>query len=264
MEWWVQCGNCSSYTSPLASISIFLTSCGHFVCNYCLNKAPSPTTNPKSGNTGYCYDCKKPCSVVNLDQRDKLNPDIAFYFQDPSSLLQKVVEVDKFQSLHRDRRVENISRKRFIDDIVAARLIREKTEKYVPLLGKIQHILCSKYGINPGSINKQVNYRQEEIDEFIDELIKVRKQQEHKRALSALATQSSAMEIDQRSPSSQLSQRTPTPGRGGGEGGGGGGGRRPSPGDSRGKLYSITARDKIEDNSFHKFIEITMPFSKLS
>ena len=170
-HWWVRCGKCFAFSSPVSSTFICLTSCGHFVCNHCLQQCPLP----KPANTGYCYDCKKPCSVVNLSQGDKLSPDIAFYFKDPISLFQKIIEIENFQRLHRNRCVEDAVKKRYIDDIMKMRAIRMRSEKYLPYLREIHSGLCAKYGIQPS--NQTPNYTPTEIDAFVNELKEALRQQ---------------------------------------------------------------------------------------
>lgn len=199
MEWWVRCGNCFSSTAPITLTTIFLTSCGHFVCNDCLAKAPIP----KPAQSGYCYDCKKLCSVVNLNQGEKLSSDVAFYFKDPSALLQKIVEVDNFQKLHRRRRVEGRIRKKLIEDIIAAKLHREKTEKYLPLLEQIYNTLCSKYGIQPTAV-KRIDFSPDEIGAFLGELVELDRQQSQMHAQMpgpVVAGQDFVMDVDRRTPS---------------------------------------------------------------
>ena len=197
MEWWVRCGNCFSSTAPLTSTSVFLTSCGHFVCNHCLTSSPLP----KPRSTGYCYDCKKPCSVVNLSQRDKLSPDIAFYFKDPSSLFQKIIEIDNFQKIHRKRRVEVAIKRQLTEDIVTVKQIRKKSEKYLPYLEWIYNVLCSKYG--PPPTNQHIDLRPAEIGEFIKELMEIeRKRGCNVTPLNVVSdTDGNVMEVDQRTPS---------------------------------------------------------------
>lgn len=193
-HWWVRCGNCFTFSSPLTYTFVCLTSCGHFVCNHCLRKSPLP----KPASTGYCYDCKKPCSIVNLSQGDKLNPDIAFYFKDPVCLFQKIIEIENFQKLHRNRRVESIVKKRYIDDIIKVRLLRERVDKYLPYLRQIYSTLCTKYGIKP---TNQVNYNEAEINAFVDELVAVQRQLQFQQTPNA-------MDVDARA-SSHSSKSTP-------------------------------------------------------
>lgn len=200
--WWVRCGNCFSFTSPLTSTSIFLTSCGHFVCNYCLQKSPLS----KQANSGYCYDCKKPCSVVNLNQGDKLSPDIAFYFKDPSTMFQKMIEIENFQKLHRNRRQEDAIKKRLINDIVQVRAFRERSEKYLPYLGQIYSTLCSRYSIK--LTNQHIEYSPAQIDTFVRELKEIQRRQELFQPCSNSAAGSdkdgSVMEVDGRTHSAQV------------------------------------------------------------
>ena len=162
--WWVRCGHCSSFASPLTSSVIFLTSCGHFVCNHCLHKSPLP----KPSTTGYCYDCKKPCSVVNLSLGDKLSPDIVFYFKDLTSLLQKMIEIENFQKLHRNRYMEGVLRRYLMEDIIKVQLYRERCDKYMPFFGQIQGLLCSKYGVTP--TKERTDFSPAQIDAFVEEL----------------------------------------------------------------------------------------------
>lgn len=169
--WWVQCSHCSSFASPLTSTVIFLTSCGHFVCNHCLHKSPLP----KPSTTGFCYDCKKPCSVVNLSLGDKLSPDILFYFKDLTSLLQKMVEIENFQKLHRNRYMEGRLRRHIIEDIIKVQLYRERCDKYMPFFRQIQGFLCSKYGVIPSK--ELMNFSPDQIDAFVEELQAFQQQQ---------------------------------------------------------------------------------------
>ncbi len=168
--WWVRCGNCFSFASLFSSTAIYLTSCGHFVCNHCLHKSPLP----KPASTGYCYDCKKVCSVVNLSQKDKLSPDITFYFKDPVSVFQKIIEVENFQKLHRDRYMEDVLKKQLMEEIVQMKASRERTEKYLPCLEQIYNYLCTKYNIKP--TNQHIDYSPAQIAAFVEEMKEVKKQ----------------------------------------------------------------------------------------
>ena len=153
------------------------------------------TTYP---STGYCYDCKKQCSVVNLSQ-DKLSPDIAFYFKDPINLFQKMIEIENFQKLHRNRCMESAMKERYIEDILLLKAWRERAEKYLPYLGQICSALCAKYGIKPDG---HCHYSDEDITAFVDRLKAECKQWERFQGTP------NAMEVDGRL-SSQSSRSTP-------------------------------------------------------
>ena len=189
--WWVRCGNCFSFASAFSSTVIYLTSCGHFVCNHCLQKSPIP----KPASTGYCYDCKKACSVVNLNQKDKLSPDITFYFKDPVSILHKIIEVENFQKLHRDRRMEGVLKQQLMEEIVQMKALRERTEKYLPCLGQIYNYLSTKYNIKPP--DQHIDYSPAQIAAFVEEMKEVKKQ-----LYPSSQTPDAAMEVDSQTPTS--------------------------------------------------------------
>ena len=65
--------------------------------------------------------------MVNLSQ-DKLSPDIAFYFKDPINLFQKMIEIENFQKLHRNRCMESAMKERYIEDILLLKAWRERAE----------------------------------------------------------------------------------------------------------------------------------------
>lgn len=203
-SWWVRCGNCFSPASPLTSTIIFLTSCGHFVCNHCLHKTPLP----KPATSGYCYDCKKPCSVVNLSIGDKLSPDIAFYFKDLNSLFQKMIEIENFQKLHRNKCMEDEMRSRLSEDIVKVQLYRERCLKYMPYFRQVHSLLCTKFGIKPTREN--VDYSPMQIDSFLEELQAFLRQQQVTPSRGMVG--GGVMEVDSRTPSHSSScsnQATP-------------------------------------------------------
>ena len=199
--WWVRCGHCFAFTSPLTSTFICLTSCGHFVCNHCLSKSPLP----QPSSTGYCYDCKKPCSVVNLAQTDKLSPDVAFYFKDPSVLFQKMIDIENFQRLHRNRCMENTLKKHLIEDIIKVRLYRERSEKYMPYFGQVCSALCNKYGIKPS--RDCVEYSPAQVEAFVQELKAFQRKQEQMTSPGGVA---SMMEVGGRTPTHFNPHVTPT------------------------------------------------------
>lgn len=113
-------------------------------------------------------------------------------------MFQKMIEIENFQKLHRNRCVENTVRNQLIEDIVQLRLIRERSEKFFPYLGQIYHILSSRYGVKP---NQHVNYTPAQITAFVDELKEIQRQQEH---LSTPSTGRGcdAMDVDIRTPCS--------------------------------------------------------------
>ncbi len=166
----MRCGHCGAYSSPVSSTQLYLTSCGHFSCNHCLLAAPLP----KPPSTGYCYDCKKPCAVVNLSQKHKLSPDVAFYFQDPGPLLQKMVEVYNFQRVHRKRKYECDLKNRLLQDIAAIRSIRKRAEPYLQLYGKVYETLYQTYGVKPSA--KKCEFTSAEIDSFIEKVTKIKQE----------------------------------------------------------------------------------------
>ena len=167
-QYWVRCANCGAHSSPVTSSQVYLTSCGHFSCNHCLSQAPIP----KPPSTGYCYDCKKPCAVINLSQKEKLSPDVGFYFQDPGPLLQKMLEVYNFQKIHRQRKYEIEMKQRLIQDIVTIRSIRERSEPYLQFYGKVYEALNVKYGVKP--LTQKCEFSPTEIDEFVSEVAKIK------------------------------------------------------------------------------------------
>lgn len=150
--------------------------------------------------------------MVNLSLGDKLSPDISFYFKDITSLFQKMIEIENFQKLHRNRCMEAEVRKRLIDDIVKVKSYRERSEKYSPYFAQVYSILCTKYGLKP--TREYVDYTPAQIDVFVEELRayqQQRQQHQHqtKRQHQQLATPSfvsndrggNAMELDDRSSS---------------------------------------------------------------
>jgi len=169
-HFWVKCGHCGAGSSVVTTTQLYLTTCGHFSCSHCLSQAPIP----KPPTSGYCYVCKKPCAVVNLSQKDKLSSDVAFYFQDPGPLLQKMVEVYNFQKVHQQRKFENELKFKLIQDIECVRAIRERAQVYLPFYGRIYEFLNAKFGVKPS--NQYSNFSSTEIDGFIAECVKIKQE----------------------------------------------------------------------------------------
>lgn len=137
---------------------------------------------------------------------------MAFYFKDPGALWQKLLEVYNFQNVHRRRRYDGELRGQLIQDIVAARQIREQSERYLPFVDKVYMELCTKYGVKP--LPHRCEFSPEEVEEFISEVTRVKQRhqlgEEGKRTLVAVTTDpgETMMDVEQRTPS-QASMFTP-------------------------------------------------------
>ena len=144
---------------------------------------------------------------MNLSQRDKLSPDLSFYFKDPSVLCQKILEVCHFQKIHRSRRYDGEMRKRLIKEIVIARQIRARSESYLPFINKFYEVLYAKYGVKP--LVQRCEFSPAEVEDFIGEVAKVRQQLGRgrggeQRSFAGEVADQDAMLMD-------MEQRTPAP-----------------------------------------------------
>ena len=102
-------------------------------------------------------------------------------------------------------------RKRLIQDIVAARQIRERSERYLPLVNKVYEVLYAKYGVKP--LSQRCEFSPAEVEEFIREVMKARRPSGPRRGGSTLSAvvadpDASMMDVEQRTPS-QLFMCTP-------------------------------------------------------
>ena len=90
MEWAVLCSGCGTQPHPVTGRSFYLTSCGHFVCGGC----------KRERGAAACPDCSAPYSVVKLGAAEQMPKDVAFYFTDPTTVLQKMLQAAEFQKSH--------------------------------------------------------------------------------------------------------------------------------------------------------------------
>ena len=137
----------------MSKICIFLTSCGHFICNRCLGDSNVVT----DGKTT-CKSCSQSCSIVKLIP-NQLNPEVRYYFSDVVSVLKKVVQTAEFQKTHRDanfelrRRARVLENTRELDEKVKkVKEQREQLDAVLPKLSRLAEFVrqeASNMGIDP-------------------------------------------------------------------------------------------------------------------
>lgn len=89
---WVRCNVCFKNFNAEGGM---LTSCGHFFCN-----RPECKLNCKANEKITCPICKAQCSCISLSET--LPEEVLQYFEDPEYLINKTLDVLRFQNQQKD------------------------------------------------------------------------------------------------------------------------------------------------------------------
>ncbi|VDD85911.1 unnamed protein product [Enterobius vermicularis] len=95
MSDWLHCNICVRLPTSSENVPFFLTSCGHIICQQCLEKS----------GVSSCQVCQKAMHVLEINRL--LRPEHQMYFRNPKELLETYVKninsVLDFQAHHRSR-----------------------------------------------------------------------------------------------------------------------------------------------------------------